>query len=86
MELLGRIQCSTIEVLKGLGSFSCAERLRELGLFNLEKARIEGDLINVRKYLKGGFKEGGFRLLSLMSYDRTRRNGHRVFHLKTLLL
>lgn len=57
MQLLGRIQCSARKALKGLESFSNAERLRELGLFNLEEARIEGDIINVHKYLKGGFKE-----------------------------
>ncbi|PKU47034.1 hypothetical protein llap_2640 [Limosa lapponica baueri] len=74
--LLEWVQWRATKMIRWLEHLSYKDRLRELGLFSLEKRRLWGDLITAFQYLEGAYRRDGEGLFIRECSDRTRDNGY----------
>jgi len=78
MNLLEQVQTRATKMIRGLEHLSCEDRLRELGLFSLEKRRLQRELLAAFQYLKWAYRKDGDNLFNKACCDRTRSNGFKL--------
>ena len=78
VEVLEQVQRRATEMIRRLEHLFYEERFRELGLFSLEKRRIQGDFIAAFEYLKGESKQEGEQLFAWIGSDRARGNDFKL--------
>jgi len=66
------------KMIRGLEHLFYEERLRELGLFSLEKRRLWGDLTVIFQYLKRAYRKDGDKLFSKARCDWRRGNSFKL--------
>ena len=65
-------------MIQGMEHLSYKDRLRELGLFSMEKRRLQGNLRAAFWSVMGSCRKEGSRLFSRVCSDRTRGNGFKL--------
>ena len=65
-------------MIGGLEHLSCEDRLRELGLFSLEKRRLQGDHVAAFQSLRGVSEKAGGGLFTRACSGGARGNGFKL--------
>ncbi|KAF7246201.1 RNA-directed DNA polymerase from mobile element jockey [Varanus komodoensis] len=85
IDRLESVQRRATRLVAGLQGMPYEARLRELGLFSLEKRRLRGDMLATYRYVRGCHMEMGRDLFSPAEEGRTLSNGAKLreprFHL-----
>jgi len=76
---LERVKRKATMMIKGLGSLPYKERLRNLGLFSLEKRRLMGDFITMFHFLKDGYKEDTDSFFTRNHMEKITDNENKLF-------
>ena len=59
MDLLEHNQRRATRMIQGVENLHCEDRLRELGLFSLQKRIVQVDLIGTFQFLRGTTRKNG---------------------------
>jgi len=59
-------------------NLSYEDSLKKLGLFSLEKRKLQGGLLAIFQYLKGAYRKDGEGVFTRACSDRTRGNGFKL--------
>ncbi|PKU48862.1 syntaxin-17 [Limosa lapponica baueri] len=73
-----QVQRRATKMIRGLEHLSYEDRLRELGLFSLEKRRLQGDLIVAFQYFEGAHRKDGDGLFIREYSDRRRGSSFKL--------
>ena len=73
-----RVQCRDTRSIPGRARLSYEERLKETGLYTLERRRLRGDMVEMFKIMKGKDKISEDELFNRVHSDRTRGHSLRV--------
>ena len=65
-------------MMRGLEHLFCEDRLKELGMFSLQKRKLQGDFSMAFQHLKGDYKQEGNQISAWLDSDRTRGIGFRL--------
>ena len=72
IDAIERVQSRATSLIPGLTRLSYEERLKETGLYTLERRRLRGDIIEMFKIMKGKDKISADELFNRVDSDRTR--------------
>ena len=78
IDAIERVQGRATRLFPGLAGLSHEERLKETGLYTLERRRLRGDMIEMFKIMKGRDKISTDELFNRVDSDRTRGHSLRV--------
>ena len=78
IELFVWVQRWATKMIRGLEHLPCEDRLRELGLFSLQKGRHCGDIIMAFQYLKRADTKAGEGIFVRACSNRARGNGFKL--------